>query len=410
MKNNVIENFFVIGITIIMLGFIFGASANAINVQNIQYLETLGENLSNGYTNLTEQEAFDLLSDTGNGIQIPIDVRTNQEWNDVRIDTPIPENPRHYCLNLFQNETLLQQFMTLYDGMEIIIYCAAGFRSFIVTNILIDNGFIGTIYNMPGGISGWISEALPTMSGGHTNITSEESWELLTDTANGLQIPIDVRTDGEWIDWHIDTPSPENPKHYPNLHLSNEAELKEFMEFYEGREIIIYCHSGYRSFVATSLLVENEFNGTIYNMLGGITGWDTAGYLTVPNRQPNKPTINGEIDGTAGEVYSYTFVATDLDEDILYYNINWSDDTGEINVGPYESGEELNLDHSWDEEGTYIIKAKATDRYGNESELATLEVTMPKNKVLNGLFINSIARLPNLLPILQRLLQILNLY
>ncbi len=125
------------------------------------------------------------------------------------------------------------------------------------------------------------------------DITVEESWDLLTDTANGIQIPIDVRTDGEWIDWHIDTPSPENPKHYPNLHLSNETQIQEFLELYDGREIIIYCHSGYRSFVATKLLIDNEFNGTIYNMLGGITGWDSAGYPTVPNRAPDKPTITG---------------------------------------------------------------------------------------------------------------------
>lgn len=404
MKNDIVKKCLVFGITALMLGFIFGASANAIKVQYKQYCDLSNEKLSNGYTNLTEQEAWDLLTDTGNGIQIPIDVRTNQEWVVVRIDTPIPENPRHYCLNLLQNETLLQQFMTLYDGMEIILYCAAGFRSFIATNILIDNEFNGTIYNMPGGMSGWENAVLPTMSGGHTNITVEESWDLLTDTANGIQIPIDVRTDGEWIDWHIDTPSPEKPKHYPNLHLSNEAELKEFIELYEGREIIIYCHSGYRSFVATKLLIDNEFNGTIYNMLGGITGWDTAGYPTVPNRQPNKPTINGETDGTAGEVYSYTFFATDLDEDILYYCINWSDDTGEVVVGPYESGEEINLDHSWDEEGNYVIRAKATDRYGNESEWATLEVNMPKNKIVTH---NLLSELLERFPLLERLLSFL---
>ena len=248
--------------------------------------------MSYGYTNLTVEEAWDLLTDTANGIQIPIDVRTNNEWNDVRMDTPVPENPRHYCLAWLQNETMLHQFMTLYDGLEVIIYCAAGYRSFIATNLLIDNEFTGTIYNMPGGMSGWLDAALPTISGGHTNITVEEALELFTNTNNGIQIPIDVRTDGEWVDEHIDTQPPENPKHHPDLHHSNETQLQEFNELYNGREIVLYCRSGYRSFVATNLLIDNEFNGTIYNMLGGINAWKAAGYPIIGDQPPSVEIIN----------------------------------------------------------------------------------------------------------------------
>ena len=36
---------------------------------------------------------------------------------------------------------------------------------------------------------------------------------------------------------------------------------------------------------------------------------------------------------------------------------------------------------NWSEEGEYIVKAKAKDPYGAESDWATLEVTVPKNKV-----------------------------
>ena len=48
----------------------------------------------------------------------------------------------------------------------------------------------------------------------YINLTVEEVWELLNDTSNGIQIPVDVRTDSEWETEHIDTPKPENPKHH----------------------------------------------------------------------------------------------------------------------------------------------------------------------------------------------------
>jgi len=57
-----------------------------------------------GYTDISVQEAWDMLNDPSpsNGIQIPIDVRTDSEWYGERINTPYPEDPRHYCLSDLQ--------------------------------------------------------------------------------------------------------------------------------------------------------------------------------------------------------------------------------------------------------------------------------------------------------------------
>ena len=43
------------------------------------------------FININVHEAWEFLNDTSNGIQIPIDVRKDYEWNDERIDTPVPE-------------------------------------------------------------------------------------------------------------------------------------------------------------------------------------------------------------------------------------------------------------------------------------------------------------------------------
>jgi rhodanese-related sulfurtransferase len=217
---------------------------------------------------------------------------------------------------------------------------------------------------------------------GFTNITVEEAWLMLTDTSpsNGVQIPIDVRRDNEWRTEHIDTPFPENPVHYPLSVLEDLNGLQEFISLYGGEEIILYCKSGTRSHNAARLLINSEFTGKIYNMNGGITAWKEAGYPTKANQPPGLPTITGPTEGKSGMEYPYTLLSIDPDNDNIFYCINWSDGTGEICHGPFPSGQTISLSHTWEEKGNYIIQVKAQDKYGDESEWETLEVTMPKQR------------------------------
>ena len=115
---------------------------------------------------------------------------------------------------------------------------------------------------------------------GYTNITAQEAYELLTTTSNGVQKPIDIRTLREWIKGRINTPAPEDPELWADLHFGNN--LDEFMDQYAGKEVVIYCRSANRSWTATKLLIENGFTGKIYHMLGGINEWIEAGYPLEP--------------------------------------------------------------------------------------------------------------------------------
>jgi rhodanese-related sulfurtransferase len=216
----------------------------------------------------------------------------------------------------------------------------------------------------------------PTNSNGYTNITVQQAYSLLTNTSNGIQIPIDVRTPSEWAIAHIDTPYPENPQHWPYLQMGQN--LSKFIELYKGKEIILYCKAGSRSKTAANLLVENNFTGIIYNMLGGIDAWISTGYPMKPNSPPNTPVISGENKGKIGQDYPYIFNTTDIDQNDVYYYVNWSDNTSNQLIGPYHSGEEATLSHTWSEKGKYTVKVKARDIYGAESDYATLEVKMPK--------------------------------
>jgi rhodanese-related sulfurtransferase len=212
----------------------------------------------------------------------------------------------------------------------------------------------------------------------YQNITVQQAYTFLTNTSNGIQIPIDVRYDDEWALAHINTPAPENPRHYCLCRWEDETFLQEFMALFQGKQIILYCKSGDRSFTAVNVLVAHNFNGTIYNMIGGIDAWISAGYPTIPNSLPNIPRISGQSKGNIGQEYQYAFNTTDIDQDDVYYYVNWSDNTPNQLVGPYHSGEEATLSHVWSEKGKYTVKVKARDIYGAESDYATLDVKMPK--------------------------------
>jgi hypothetical protein len=97
----------------------------------------------------------------------------------------------------------------------------------------------------------------------------------------------------------------------------------------------------------------------------------------IMNNPPETPTITGPTSGTAGKTYTYTFSSTDPDEDNIYYCVNWSDNTGEVCIGPFASGEVVTTTHTWPEKGTYVINVKARDIYDAESNWGTLTVTMP---------------------------------
>lgn len=227
-------------------------------------------------------------------------------------------------------------------------------------------------------------------------ITAEQAWNLLNDISNGIQIPIDVRYDHEWAAAHIDTPSPENPKHHCYCEWADPTILQDFLDLYQGKEIILYCNNGSKSMDAANTLLENNFNGVIYVMIDGINAWIQAGYPTKANSPPNKPVISGENKVKAGQEYQYSFTATDIDEDVIYIYINWNDGSNNERIGPINSGETVTKTHIWPEtETTYTVQAKSTDKYNAESEWASLEVKTPKisNTILYQLFLRLLEKI-----------------
>lgn len=124
------------------------------------------------------------------------------------------------------------------------------------------------------------------------------------------------------------------------------------------------------------------------------------------NQPPNPPTITGPIKAKIKVATAYNFTTTDPNGDDFYYFVDWGDGTNSSWIGPYSSGDLINESHTWSKEGTYTIKAKAKDVYGNESDWGTLSVTMPTsyNIPFEPFWERLFERFPSAFPILRHLM------
>ncbi|MBU0498021.1 MAG: PKD domain-containing protein [Candidatus Thermoplasmatota archaeon] len=137
-----------------------------------------------------------------------------------------------------------------------------------------------------------------------------------------------------------------------------------------------------------AVLSDTYLNGTIFASTDDGVTWEeeTDGDMTFKtygrnNEPPAIPTITGTTNGKAGVEYDYTFTTTDPDDDEVYYWITWGDGCPAVEwIGPYTSGVEVTVSHTFDTKGDYIISAKTKDSYEAESDWGTLAVSMPTPK------------------------------
>ncbi len=101
------------------------------------------------------------------------------------------------------------------------------------------------------------------------------------------------------------------------------------------------------------------------------------------NTPPAVPTIDGASRIRSGKEYTCNISTIDPEDNDIFYLINWGDDVEDIEIGPYHSGEAVQVNHTWNKKETYVVQVKAKDVYGAESDWATLEVRMPKMPLFN---------------------------
>jgi hypothetical protein len=90
---------------------------------------------------------------------------------------------------------------------------------------------------------------------------------------------------------------------------------------------------------------------------------------------PSAPTVDGPTMGRVRNTYNYTLSSTDPRGYDLYYYVDWGDNTNTDWVGPYPSGEIVNLSHSWINQSEQMM-AKAKNINDSESDWSEIDIYM----------------------------------
>ncbi len=146
---------------------------------------------------------------------------------------------------------------------------------------------------------------------------------------------------------------------------------------YNSGETITQQHSwNITGRYSIQLYAEDEEGFAEFSLPLAITIKDNRDDNNPSNTPPIAKTPEGPTTGYTNTEYQFNFTATDPDNDLISYTIIWGDETTDGPLGPYNSGETITQQHSWNTQGTYSIVLLAEDEHGaiNESDQLTIEV------------------------------------
>jgi len=125
----------------------------------------------------------------------------------------------------------------------------------------------------------------------------------------------------------------------------------------------------------------------------------------LPNMPPSPPKITGPKVGKMLVPIYYNFTSVDPNADRITYYVIW-DDGSTNNWSPWKnSGESYCDNHTWYVPINYTILAKAKDNYGSESDWATFDIIIPRNRAVIEWYKVLFNRFPMLFQILRNFLK-----
>jgi len=102
------------------------------------------------------------------------------------------------------------------------------------------------------------------------------------------------------------------------------------------------------------------------------------------NQPPLAPQITGPASVKPGVSYLFNFQTTDPQGDEIWYFIDWGDDTTSDWLGPYVSGFQIHVQHTYAVKGDYNLRAKAKDAMGAEGPWGTFIITFPLDLIIGA--------------------------
>ncbi|KYK31488.1 MAG: hypothetical protein AYK22_07875 [Thermoplasmatales archaeon SG8-52-3] len=120
-----------------------------------------------------------------------------------------------------------------------------------------------------------------------------------------------------------------------------------------------------------------------------------------PNEAPTAPDIDGPDTGKTGVELCWTFHSDDPNDHQVKYIIDWGDGDSE-ETALNDPCTPIEVCHTYEEDGTYIIKAYAEDQKGAKSGESTFEVTIPRGRfVIHPILLRFFEKNPNIFSLLR---------
>jgi hypothetical protein len=138
----------------------------------------------------------------------------------------------------------------------------------------------------------------------------------------------------------------------------------------------------------------------------GQSDWSTPTTIEiVVNQGPSEPMIIGPTTISPKRLIKYTFSAEDPEGNDVFFRVSWGDGYIDEFVGPYSSGEEVTLSHSWASNGEYTIACIAKDIYNTRSAQTSLKLSVGRTRSFSSVpLLRIFESLISQFPILEKLL------
>jgi len=201
---------------------------------------------------------------------------------------------------------------------------------------------------------------LPTLSSANP---TNKSTDISINKAS-LRINI-IDEDGDIFNWSIET-NPDIGSSYGNnetngTKICNVSDLSYSTTYYWHVNV---------SEVGNNTWVNRTFNFKIENRPSSRSNnRDSSSHDAAVNgapKQPDRP--SGEIEGYAGTSYTYTSKTTDPENNNIKYKFDWGDGNTSEWSNYFNSGEEISMKYTWENNGEYKVTVIAKDSEGELSD------------------------------------------
>ncbi len=157
---------------------------------------------------------------------------------------------------------------------------------------------------------------------------------------------------------------------------------REFIDAVFGEKIYNIAKANHDSREDNLHLIERSCMRFVYFGLNLFGDPSVSFHISFPPEKPEIPVGSNTIN--ISEEQNFSTTSSDPEGDQLYYFWDWGDGDYSNWLGPYDSGDICIVSHIWNEKGSFDIKVKVKDQYGEDSPWSdSLSITVSKKKSIN---------------------------